>query len=108
MEMDVPDELSGTATVIIEYVIALGVRGGDDRLGDWSDFANKSGSNLGGAIVQTLVMFLRDYEAVPIAERADIQKGQDSVVLKDHASGDIAFNDFAENALVGHGKLLSH
>ena len=105
--MDVVDELSGAAAVVVEDVVA----GGIGHLGDgWCDFCHaggKFGGELWRAFFEAVDVLFGDNEGVSIAKRADIEEGQYEIIFVDFIAGDIAGNNFAEDALVGHVFLLN-
>ena len=76
VEMEVFDELSGGAAIIVEYVISLGVDRFDDGLSDFSELAGEVGNDIWGALMEEVMMCFGNNEAVALTDGIDVQKGQ--------------------------------
>ena len=87
MEMEMIDELSGGAAIVVEYVITLGIDRFDDGLCDFSELAGEVGNEIGGASMKEVIVGFGDHEAVTLADGINVQKSQNQVILIDWAAG---------------------
>ena len=87
VEMEMIDELSGGAAIVVEYVIALGIDRFDDGLSDFSELAGKIGNEIGGALMEEVIVGFGDNETVALADGINVQKSQNQIILVNWAAG---------------------
>ena len=102
VKMEVFDELAGTAAVVVEDIVTLGIDGGDNGPGDFAEGSSQSRGEFGGTLIKTIIMLFRDDKAVSLADGSNIKKRQDLLILIYFTTRDITLYNPAEDAIFGH------
>lgn len=99
--MDVEDGLVRERAVVLEDVVLLHARDLGDGAAEPREHAPDGRHLLVAELVDVGLLLLGDDQGVPPAERADVEEGEDVLVLVDLVAGDLSAEDFAEDGL-GH------
>ena len=102
MKMEMFDELAGTAAVVVEDIVTLGIDGGDNGPGDFAEGPGQSLGEFGGTLIKTIIMLFRDDKAVSLADGSNIKKRQDQFILIYFTTRDITLYNPAEDAIFRH------
>ncbi len=100
--MQVGDDLAGGGAVGLVDVDAVGAESFDLGAGDAADDGDHLGQDVVGGVGEGVVVGLGNDEGMAGNEGADIHEGEHVVILVEAGGGDVAGDDFAEEA-VGHG-----
>ena len=104
VEVKMRDDLSGAGAVGLVDVEAVGVCGGDDRAREARHEPAEMRGEFFGQVREAFAVLFGDEEQVAGADGADIHEGKREVVFVDAPGGDLAGDDFTENAVL-HGDL---
>ena len=110
--MDVVDGLAGELAVILQDVVGGAVGCVLDCFGKFGERGATSGGCVFRELVECGCVMFWDDEDVAAGDGADVEECEGVLIFEDFVRGDLAGNDFAEDAvgvgvvLCGHGLLL--
>ena len=97
VEVHVHDHLASLGPVVLEDVVGGGSSDGADRSTEpWEHSAQGRGGVV-GEFPERRLLLLGNQEHVSTAEGADVQEGEDMIVLMDAMAGDLAGKDLRED-----------
>lgn len=103
VEVEMVDELACRAAIVVKEVAGRGVGGFDDGVGDGGQSLGDSSHDVGRAGFEAINVDAGDDEGVAWSNRADVEEGEDMLVLVHGVDGDVTGGNLTEDAFVGHG-----
>jgi hypothetical protein len=98
MEVNVENGLIRDGAIVLQNVVVFDSGSASDTVDDSSNV----GARIFGKLVILLGVFFGDHKAVAFGERTDVHEREGFVGFGDFDARDLALDDFAEDARIGH------
>ena len=106
--MDVGHGLMSGRTVVLQHVVRRGAGRGQHGTGDARQTPADGRGRFVGQLIKRLCRFLGNDQSMTPAQRVDVEKGENPIVLVHPVTGDVTGNDPGKDCL-GHGREpISH
>jgi hypothetical protein len=100
MKMQMVNNLPCRPAVIAKNVVVICTHSRNNRTGNFPQPSRNLSQKFGGATMHLLKVLTRHHEGMTIANRPDIEKRNDNVVLVNLQSGYLSGRYFAKNAVL--------